>query len=143
MLQLRLRTSKKKNVFIYVCIYIYLNITFLIKRGNTLRDRNQNKLAKAKSTPKTNSERETRGWRRSSAEGQRPPQSLRWDWTGNAGEETAQAKKRTTFSTRGDGAQHLHEAKSSACSQKPGWKTSWPAGHLTKYTSGLFCSKGD
>ena len=41
-------------------MYIYLNITFLIKIGNTLRNRSQNKLAKDKSTLKTNSERETR-----------------------------------------------------------------------------------
>ena len=58
-LQLRLRTSQKKCI--YICMYIYLfKYHFSIKRGNTLRNRNQNKLAKAKSTPKTNSERETR-----------------------------------------------------------------------------------
>ena len=54
-------------------MYIYLNITFLIKIGNTLRNRSQNKLAKDKSTLKTNSERETRKRQRSSVEAQGLP----------------------------------------------------------------------
>ena len=75
-LQLRPRTSKKKKkkVFTYICIYVfYLNITFLIKIGNTLRNRSQNKLAKDKSTLKTNSERETRKRHGSSVEAQGLP----------------------------------------------------------------------
>ena len=54
-------------------MYIYLNITFLIKIGNTLRNRSQNKLAKDKSTLKTNSERETRKRHGSSVEAQGLP----------------------------------------------------------------------